>query len=51
MVYQQILSISTQGHGAMSDLTKHVERVVTHSGVKSGIAHIFNVGALQPWEP
>jgi secondary thiamine-phosphate synthase enzyme len=44
-VHQQQIVLRTQGHGDMHDLTGEVERIVAGSGVKTGIAHIFNVGS------
>jgi len=45
MVYQEILMVSTRGHGDMHDLTEEVARIVAASGMKAGTAHIFNVGS------
>lgn len=45
MVHQQTLSISTKGHGDMHDLTDQISRIVAASGMKTGIAHIFNIGS------
>lgn len=45
MVVQQTITIRTTGHAHMQDLTDHVERVVTASGVRTGMVNVFNVGS------
>ncbi len=45
MVYQQTIAVNTSGHGDMHDLTGQVSRIVTASGMRTGIAHVFNVGS------
>lgn len=45
MPYQQEISITAKGHGHMHDLTEQVAAVVTSSGIKTGLANIFNVGS------
>jgi secondary thiamine-phosphate synthase enzyme len=45
MSYQQQISVSTKGHGDMHDLTEQVVAVVNSSGIKTGTAHVFNVGS------
>ncbi len=45
MVYQKTLTVTTRGHGDMHDLTDRVARIVSDSGIRTGIAHIFNVGS------
>jgi len=45
MTYQTQLSLRTSGHGAMYDLTGEVATAVAKSGVRTGMAHIFNVGS------
>ena len=45
MVHQKTLVISTRGHGHMQDLTEKVMQIVTASGIKTGLANIFNVGS------
>lgn len=42
---QHELSISTRGHGHMHDLTEQVAAFVTASGIRTGIANVFNVGS------
>jgi secondary thiamine-phosphate synthase enzyme len=45
MTFQRELQLQTSGHKDIHDLTGDVARVVSESGVQSGIAHIFNVGS------
>lgn len=45
MVYQEILTVATKGHTDMHDLTDRVQQVVSVSGIKTGLANIFNVGS------
>jgi len=45
MTYQEVLQIQTRSQGEMHDITDRVGEVVKHSGVKIGIAHVFNVGS------
>jgi len=45
MVFQEQLTVSTHGHGDMHDLTERVAAAVARSKVRTGIAHIFNVGS------
>ena len=45
MIYQREIQLPTSGHRQMHDLTDDVARIVRDSGLKSGIAHIFNVGS------
>lgn len=45
MTYQQEMHVQTSGHKDMHDLTPDVARVVDESGVKCGVAHVFNVGS------
>jgi thiamine phosphate synthase YjbQ (UPF0047 family) len=45
MNYQHELSITTRGHGDMHDLTEQVAALVTTSGIRTGIANVFNVGS------
>ena len=45
MVFQEVLIVSTRGHGDMHDLTQEVARIVAASKIRTGIAHIFNVGS------
>lgn len=45
MVYQEKIKLSTNRHGDMHDITKQVGEIVINSGIKTGIAHIFNIGS------
>src|SRR5437763_5884287 len=45
MVFQEQLTIATDGHGDMHDVTAQVAAIVTRSRVKTGLAHIFQVGS------
>lgn len=45
MTHQQQISIRTQGHGHMQDLTRVVSEAVTASGVQIGTVNVFNVGS------
>jgi secondary thiamine-phosphate synthase enzyme len=45
MAYQEHLSIETDGHRQMTDLTDEVGRVVKNSRVTSGLVNVFNVGS------
>ena len=45
MTHQQQIHIQTAGHKDMHDLTGDVARVVSDSGLRLGIVHIFNVGS------
>jgi secondary thiamine-phosphate synthase enzyme len=45
VTHQRQISVNTKGHGDMHDLTDQVAAIVTSSGIKTGIANIFNVGS------
>lgn len=45
MTHQETFSIKAPLHGHIQDLTSAVQGIVTKSGVKTGIAHVFNVGS------
>lgn len=45
MTFQQEISVRTRGHRDMHDLTGEVTRVVGTSKIKTGIAHVFNIGS------
>ena len=45
MIYQREIRLQTSGHRQMHDLTGDVARIVSASGVRSGVANIFNVGS------
>jgi secondary thiamine-phosphate synthase enzyme len=45
VVFQKEISVHTRRAGDMHDLTDDVARIVAESGVKAGIAHVFNIGS------
>lgn len=45
MVHQQTFTIRTRGHGEMHDVTEAVRRVVATATIRTGLAHVFNVGS------
>ncbi len=45
MVFQNELSLSTTGHGDLTDITLLVQAIVEDARIEHGIAHVFNVGS------
>src|SRR5512144_2258543 len=45
MIYQKVISLSTSAHGEMHDLTDDLAQIVADSKVRTGLAHLFNVGS------
>jgi len=45
MIYQREIQLDTSGHREMHDLTGEIAQIVSASGVRSGLVHIFNVGS------
>ena len=45
MTHQQQISITTNGHGDMHDLTEQVSAAVATSGIQTGTVNVFNVGS------
>jgi thiamine phosphate synthase YjbQ (UPF0047 family) len=45
MVHQEQIHLDTSSHGDMHDLTDKVNQIVKHSGIKTGMAHVFNIGS------
>jgi secondary thiamine-phosphate synthase enzyme len=45
MVHQEQISLNTKGHGDMHDLTGNVAAVIANSRIRTGMAHVFNVGS------
>ncbi|HST78833.1 MAG TPA: secondary thiamine-phosphate synthase enzyme YjbQ [Verrucomicrobiae bacterium] len=45
MLHQEQISLHTSGHADMHDITANVAAVITSSGIRTGTAHIFNVGS------
>jgi secondary thiamine-phosphate synthase enzyme len=45
MVHQDSIELHTSGQREMHDITRSVAGIVSASGIKTGTAHIFNVGS------
>ena len=45
MIYQEQIGLATNDNGDMHDITKEINQIVRNSGIKTGIAHIFNIGS------
>lgn len=45
MPHQTRISLQTRGYRHMQDITQQVVDVVTRSGVRTGIVHLFNIGS------
>ena len=45
MVYQKQILLESRGHRQMHDLTADVAQIIHDSGVRTGTAHVFNVGS------
>ncbi|OAB57022.1 secondary thiamine-phosphate synthase enzyme [Phormidium willei BDU 130791] len=45
MMFQDEFELQTDNHGDLQDITEPVEQIVKQSGIRTGIAHIFNVGS------
>ena len=45
MTYQETISLSTVGHRDMHDITGAAAAAVARSGIRTGTAHIFNLGS------
>jgi secondary thiamine-phosphate synthase enzyme len=45
MVFQEQFVVTTSGHGDMHDLTEQIAAVVGRSRIRTGVAHVFNVGS------
>src|SRR5210317_2499061 len=45
MIYREELTVETKGHGHMHDITRDIDRIAAASGIKTGLAHIFNIGS------
>ena len=45
MVFQDQITVGTEGHGDIQDLTDPLQRIVDRSGISTGIMHVFNVGS------
>jgi secondary thiamine-phosphate synthase enzyme len=45
MSFQNQISLNAKGHGDMKDITEQVAASVKSSGIKTGIANVFNIGS------
>jgi secondary thiamine-phosphate synthase enzyme len=45
VVHQDEITLETDGHRDMHDLTDRVARIVSDSGIRAGLVHVFNVGS------
>lgn len=45
MIHQDTITIQTSGHRHMHDITSQVARVVSVAGVRTGLAHVLNMGS------
>lgn len=45
MVFQDRIRLATSGHRDMHDITRQVTEIVGRSSIRTGLAHIFNVGS------
>ena len=45
MTHQDTIELHTSTHGETHDITGQVGRIVSESGVQTGIVHVFNVGS------
>jgi len=45
LTHQDSINIPTSGHREMHDITGQVARIVEASGIRTGIAHLFNIGS------
>ena len=45
MVFQEQFTLDSAGHRDMHDITAQVQRIVSDSGIRTGTAHVFNVGS------
>ena len=45
MVHQGQIELRTSGQRDMHDITRQVATLTTESGIRTGVAHVFNVGS------
>ncbi len=45
MTFQDQITVDTNRHGQMHNITDRVSEVVRASGIKTGIVHVFNIGS------
>lgn len=56
MTHQETIQFQTAGHRDSHDITADVSEVVSRSGIRTGTAHVFNIGstgvvAMVEYEP
>jgi len=44
-VHQDYIQLTTDKNGDMHDLTDKVNAIVKHSGIQTGMVHVFNIGS------
>ncbi|MEQ9233175.1 secondary thiamine-phosphate synthase enzyme YjbQ [Coleofasciculus sp. E2-BRE-01] len=44
-VHQDYIQLATDKNGDMHDLTDKVNAIVKHSGIQTGMVHVFNIGS------
>jgi thiamine phosphate synthase YjbQ (UPF0047 family) len=45
MTYQETIGLKTSGHRDVHDIAVRVAEIVANAGVRTGTAHVFNVGS------
>jgi secondary thiamine-phosphate synthase enzyme len=45
MIHQTRIPLSTRGYRHMQDITQDVAEAVAHSGIQTGVVHLFNIGS------
>ena len=45
MIHQSRISLSTRGYRHIQDITQQVAEAIAHSGVRTGVVHLFNIGS------
>ncbi len=45
MIQQSRIPLSTRGYRHMQDITQDVSEIISRSGVKTGVVHLFNIGS------
>jgi len=45
MVHQSQIRVNTRGDHDMHDITGQVAEIVAASGIRTGVAHVFNIGS------
>lgn len=44
-IFQKEIRFRTSGYKDMNDITGYAETVIEKSGIKTGVAHLFNIGS------